>query len=79
VSRLKRLLESVSTVAAPQGLKLPETIRLDPKDPPILLAHSKADYLQTGDARYVEHLYGKRIEPVLVVRPAQFFEPRGRA
>jgi predicted nucleic acid-binding protein len=81
VPRLKGLLESVSTVDAPQSLKLPETIRLDPKDQPILSAaiHGKADYLLTGDARYFEHLYGKRIEPVLVVRPAQFFEPRGRA
>jgi len=32
VPRLKRLLESVSTIAAPQGLKLPETIRHYPKD-----------------------------------------------
>ena len=41
---LKRLLKSVSTVDAPQDLKLPETIRLDPKDQPVLLAaiHGKA-------------------------------------
>jgi hypothetical protein len=38
VPRLNRLLESVSTVNAPQGLKLPKTIRLDPKDQPVLLA-----------------------------------------
>lgn len=30
VPRFTRLLESVSTVNAPQGLKLPDTIRLDP-------------------------------------------------
>ena len=55
---LKRLLKSVSTVDAPQDLKLPETIRLDPKDQPVLLAaiHGKADYLLTGDARHFEHL-----------------------
>jgi predicted nucleic acid-binding protein len=60
VPRLKRLLESVSTVDAPQGLKLPDTIRLDPKDQPILLAaiHGKADYLLTGDASHFEHIYG---------------------
>ncbi|MBV8450913.1 MAG: PIN domain-containing protein [Deltaproteobacteria bacterium] len=78
--RLKRLLGSVSTVDAPRGLKLPETIKLDPKDQPILLAaiHGKADYLLTGDARHFGHLYGKRIEGVLVLRPAQYFERRRR-
>jgi predicted nucleic acid-binding protein len=72
VLRLKRLLEFVSIVDAPQGLKLRETIRLDPKDQPILLAaiHGKDNYLLTGDARHFEHLYGKRIEGVLVLRPA---------
>ena len=77
---LKRLLESVSTVDAPQALKLPESIRLDPKDQPVLLAaiHGKADYLLTGDARHFEHLYGKRIEGVMVVRPTQYFERRRR-
>lgn len=80
VPRLKRLLESVSTADAPQGLKLPENIRLEPKDHPILLAaiHGKAEYLLTGDIRHFEHLYGKRIEGVLVLRPAQYFERRRR-
>jgi uncharacterized protein len=81
VPRLERLLESVSTLDAPQGLKLPETIRLEPKDRPILLAaiHGKADFLLTGDARHFGHLYAKRIEGVLVLRPAQYFERRRRA
>lgn len=38
VPRLNRLLDSVSTVEAPEGLKLAENIRLDPKDRPVLLA-----------------------------------------
>ena len=76
--RLKRLVEAVSTVDAPQGLKLPSNIRLDQKDQPILLAaiHGNADYLLTGDARHFEHRYGRRIEGVLVLRPAQYFEHR---
>ena len=41
VPRLKRLLESVSTVAPPQGLKLPETFRLYPKDQPILYGYAR--------------------------------------
>jgi predicted nucleic acid-binding protein len=79
--RLERLTAAVSTVDAPHGLKLPENIRLDSKDQPILLAaiHGKADYLLTGDSRHFEHLYGKRIEGVLVLRPAQYFERRRRA
>jgi predicted nucleic acid-binding protein len=81
VPRLKRLVESVSIVDAPQGLKLPETIRLDPKDQPILLAaiHARADYLLTGDARHFGHLYGKRIGSVLMLRSRQYFERRRRA
>jgi uncharacterized protein len=80
VQRLNRLLESVSTVDAPEGLKLADNIRLDPKDRPILLAaiHGKAGYLLTGDVRHFQHLYGKRIEGVLVLRPAQYFERRRR-
>jgi uncharacterized protein len=60
---------------------LPEAVRLDPKDRPILLAaiHGKADYLLTGDASHFGHLYGKRIEGVLVLRPAAYFDRRGRA
>jgi hypothetical protein len=30
----------------------------------------------TGDARHFEYLYGKRIEGVMVLRPAQYFELR---
>jgi uncharacterized protein len=47
VQLLNRLLESVSTVDAPQGLELPENVRLDPKDRPILLAA----ILAGGDSR----------------------------
>jgi uncharacterized protein len=80
IPRLNRLLESVSTVDAPQGLQRAENIRLDPKDQPILLAaiHVKAGYLLTGDVRHFGHLYGKRIEGVRVLRPAQYFERRRR-
>ena len=74
------MLQSVSSVDASQGLELPENIRLDPKDRPILLAaiNAKAGYLLTGDVRHFQHLYGKRIEGVLVLRPAQYFERRRR-
>src|SRR6202140_4623818 len=78
--RLTRLTEALATPDAPQALTLPKNVPLDPKEQPILLAaiHGKADCLLTGDARHFEHLYGKRIEGVLVLRPAQYFERRRR-
>src|SRR5579875_3231984 len=59
---------------------LPARVRLDSKDRPILLAaiHGKADFLLTGDGRHFGHLYGKRVEGVMVLRPAQYFERRAR-
>jgi predicted nucleic acid-binding protein len=79
--RLERLTKAITTVDAPQGLKLPASVRLVPKDQPILLAaiHGSADYLLTGDSRHFEQLYGKRIARVLVLRPAQYFVRRRQA
>jgi len=64
IPRFKQLVAAVSIYDALQGFKLPDNIRLNPKDQPILLStiHGKADYLLTGDARPFEHLYGQRIE-----------------
>ena len=80
IPRFKQLVAAISTADAPQGLTLPGNIRLDPKDLPILLSaiNGKADYLITGDIPHFAHLYGKRIEGVLVLRPAQYFEYRRR-
>ena len=81
LARLKRFTKAIVTGDAPQGLKLPDGVQLDPKDQPILLAalHGHADYLLTGDARHFAHLYGKRIAGVLVLRPAQYFARRRHA
>lgn len=78
LARLKRLTAALTIVNSPQILKLPLNVRLDSKDRPILLAAicAKADYLLTGDGRHFGHLYGKRIEGVMVLRPAQYFERR---
>jgi hypothetical protein len=35
--------------------------------------HAGSEYLLTGDARHFAHLYGRRIEGVLVLRQAEFF------
>ena len=79
--RFTRLVAALSIVNAPQGLTLPGNIRLDAKDQPILLSaiHGKAEFLLTGDARHFEHLYGKRIDGVMVLRPAQYSAHRRRA
>jgi hypothetical protein len=37
----------------------------------------KAAYLLTGDVRHFGHLFGKRLEGVMVLRPAQYFAHRG--
>jgi hypothetical protein len=38
-----------------------------------------ACYWLTGGSRHFDHLYGKRIGDVLVLRPAAYFERRRRA
>ena len=80
VSRLERLTPKLTLVNPPSDLKLAAAVRLDSKDRPILLAaiHGKADFLLTGDGRHFGHLYGKRVEGVLVLRPVQYFERRPR-
>lgn len=80
LARLEGLTATMSVVNPPQNMKLPRNVRLDSKDRPILLAaiHGKADYLLTGDARHFGDLYGKRVEGVTVLRPAQYFERRVR-
>jgi predicted nucleic acid-binding protein len=80
VARLERLTAALTIVNLPQIAELPLNVRIDSKDRPILLPaiHGKADYLLTGDGRHFGHLYGRRIEGVMVLRPAQYFEHRRR-
>jgi predicted nucleic acid-binding protein len=70
----------LTLIDTPRDLRLPAGIRLDSKDRPILLAaiHGKADFSLTGDIRHFTHLYGKKVEDVMVLRPAQYFERRAR-
>ena len=78
LARLRRLTAALTIVNLPQIAKLPPNVRLDSKDRPILLAAicGKADYLLTGDGRHFGPPYSKRIEGVMVLRPAQYFERR---
>jgi predicted nucleic acid-binding protein len=79
LARLDRLSATLTIVKLPQNTKQPLNVQIDSKDRPILLAaiRGKADYLLTGDGRHFGHLYGKRIQGVMVLRPAQYFERRG--
>jgi hypothetical protein len=42
LNRLTRFMEALATADAPQALKLPKNVRLDPKDQPILFARNTA-------------------------------------
>jgi len=46
---------------------------------PILLAaiEARADYLLTGDFRHFGPYFGKKIEGVTIISPAQYFKLRG--
>jgi uncharacterized protein len=81
LARLERLTAAFTIISLPQIAELPLNVRIDSKDRPILLAAigGKADYLLTGDGRHFGHLYGRRIEGVMVLRPAQYFKHRGRS
>jgi predicted nucleic acid-binding protein len=65
----------LTIVNLPRMPKLLLNVRIDSKDRPILLAaiYGKADYLLTGDGRHFGHLYGTRVECVMVLRPAEYF------
>ena len=79
-TRLHRLVQSVEIVDEPQRRSPPEGVRLPAKDLPILLAaiESKAAYLLTGDKDHFGVYFDKRIEGVLVLRPAVFLSSRRR-
>jgi predicted nucleic acid-binding protein len=74
-SRLNLLLEKVEIMseAVPTGRTM--EWNLDPKDIPILAAaiEARATHLITGDQDF-SHLFGKRVEGVLVLRPRDYYD-----
>ena len=78
LARLERLTAALTIVNLPNMPNLRLNVRIDSKDRPILLAAicGKADYLLTGDGRHFGHLYGTRVEGVMVLRPAEYFARR---
>jgi len=75
--RLDRLLRSIEVVDYIPGKQdPPKEVNLPEKDEPILLGaiNAKADYLLTGDIRHFGAYFGKMIEGVKVLRPAEFLD-----
>ncbi len=75
--RLEELVSQIRVVAeAPGGIRLP--VDLPEKDRPILLAaiSARASHLLTGDVADFGHLYGRTVQGVLVLRPADYLRAR---
>jgi len=80
LSRFVRMLEDIEIAPEPAESILPESVRLAEKDRPILAAaiHSLSNYLITGDRTHFGDFYGKSIQGVLIVPPADYFRIRKR-
>jgi predicted nucleic acid-binding protein len=81
LTRFEQLVSKLMLSDPPVGVKFPASVRLEAKDRPILLSaiQGEAYFLLTGDARHFGHLYGRRVQGVMVLRPAQYLEWRVRA
>jgi predicted nucleic acid-binding protein len=77
-SRLAQLSPALQILDARER-KLPSGIRLPEKDAPILLAaiEVQATHLVTGDLRHFGAYFGKIVQGVLVVTPAEYLKLRG--
>jgi predicted nucleic acid-binding protein len=81
VPELDRLAEKVAVVPeAPEALAGSSEVDLAEKDRPILGAAVAAGctHLLTGDKRHFGPLYGRRVQGVLVLTPAQYLRRRKR-
>jgi uncharacterized protein len=60
------------------GHELPHGISLHEKDIPILLAaiDARANFLLTGDFRHFGEYFGRKVDGVTIVSPAQYFAIR---
>lgn len=78
LSTLANLSVALEIVIVPDGVGLPEAIRLDIPDRPILAAaiHGHATHLLTGDKRDFGHLMGIKVEGVMVMLPGDYLALR---
>lgn len=75
--RLEKLALQIQLFGASER-PLPKGIALPEKDRPIMLAaiEARADYLLTGDMKHFGAYFGKKVEGVTILLPAQYL--RGR-
>jgi predicted nucleic acid-binding protein len=73
--RLERLTRKLQ-LFEPVSFEFPQNIPLPEKDRPILLAarEARASHLITGDVRHFGRYFGKRIEGILVLTPAEYLK-----
>lgn len=78
--KLAKLSEALE-LSDPGDRQLARRLHLPDKDLPILLAaiEARADYLLTGDFRHFGRYFGKKLEGVVVVSPAQYLKTRNRS
>ncbi|MGI9182196.1 MAG: PIN domain-containing protein [Longimicrobiaceae bacterium] len=78
--RLESLLAVTEVSGEVMELPLPTGVDLPAKDRPILLAalHARATHLLTGDVAHFGPYFGKSIEGVQIVRPAEYLRSRPR-
>jgi hypothetical protein len=78
--RLAQLTPALQIFDARQG-GLPSGITLPEKNAPILLAamEAQATHLVTGDVRHFGTYFGKTVQGVLVVTPAEYLKVRDKA
>ena len=73
-ARLTRLRRLVTVIAEPKDRPLPKGVQLPAKDRPILLAalDAKATHLLTGDVSHFGRYFGRTVQGVLVLPPADY-------
>lgn len=76
--RLETLIQDLELVAEAPPLALGEEAELPEKDRPILRAAvaARATHLVTGDVSHFGRFFGRTLEGVLVIRPAQYLRSR---
>lgn len=78
VAILDRLVTGLTVTPEVAVGALPDEVELLEKDRPILLAAivSGCSHLLTGDKRHFGSLYGRKIQGVLIMTPAQYLRAR---
>jgi uncharacterized protein len=80
LGRLDDLVKTTKLVEEAQDQDLPDSVLIDAKDKPILLAAIRggSGHLLTGDKQHFGHLYGKMVKGVSIWRPADYLLSRQR-